>query len=71
MKRKKKETMVTLVVPGRNIKQEFGIQHAERLLDMGQFHNGGWTLPEDSNYVYDEEYGLRLKSNQGNTAKAD
>ena len=69
--RKKKEQTVTLIVPKYNIKQEFGIQHAERLLDMGSHVNGGWELPEDSNYIYDEENGLRVKSDKGNTAKAD
>jgi hypothetical protein len=53
------------------MRQEFGIQHAERLLDMGTNINGGWELPEDSNYLYDEENGLRLKSDKANSAKAD
>lgn len=61
--------MVTLIVPKHNIKQDFGIQHAERLLDMGQQHNGGWELPDDSNYTYDEENGLRVKSDKANSAK--
>lgn len=69
--RKKKEQTVTLVVPKYNIKKDFGIQHAERLLDMGTAINGGWELPEDSNYLYDEENGLRLKSDKANSAKAD
>ena len=55
--RKKKEQTVTLVVPKYNMRQEFGIQHAERLLDMGTAINGGWELPKDSNYTYDEENG--------------
>lgn len=69
--RKKKEQTVALVVPKYNIKQEFGIQHAERLLDMGAKLNGGWELPSDSNYIYDEENGLRLKSDKANSGKAD
>lgn len=69
--RKKKEQTVTLVVLKYNIKQEFGIQHAERLLDMGTKLNGGWELPSDSNYIYDEENGLRLKSDKANSGKAD
>lgn len=67
--RKKKEQTITLVVPKYNIKKDFGIQHAERLLDMGININGGWELPEDSNYLYDEENGLRLKSDKANSAK--
>lgn len=69
--RKKKEPTVTLVVPKHNIKQEFGIAHAERLLDMGPTLNGGWELPKDSDYYYDEENGLRVKSDKANSAKAD
>ena len=67
--RKKREQTVILVVPKYNIKQEFGISHAERLLDMGPVLNGGWELPEDSSYYYDEENGLRVKSDKTNTAK--
>lgn len=49
--------------------QEFEVSHAERLLDMGPALNGGWHVPEDSEYEYTEEYGLRLKSDKGNSAK--
>lgn len=49
--------------------QEFEVSHAERLLDMGPTLNGGWHVPEDSEYEYTEEYGLRLKSDKGNSAK--
>ena len=69
--RKKKEQTVTLIVPKYNIKQEFGIEHAERLLDMGPQLNGGWELPGDSNYTYSEENGLRVKSDKTDFAKAD
>lgn len=67
--RKKKEQTLILVVPKYNIRQEFGLSHAERLLDMGTQFNGGWELPEDSNYIYDEENGLRVKSDKANSAK--
>ncbi len=69
--RKKKEQTITLVVPKYNIRQEFGITHAERLLDMGPVINGGWELPKDSDYIYDEENGLRIKSDKANSAKTD
>lgn len=69
--RKKKEPTVKLVVPKYNLEKEFTIPHAERLLDMGTFLNGGWELPKDSNYHYDEENGLRLKSDKANSAKAE
>lgn len=69
--RRKKAPTVKLVVPKLNREQEFEVQHAERILDMGLALNGGWELPKDSEYIYDEEYGLRVKSDKTNTAKAD
>lgn len=69
MARPKREQSVTLVTPdGR--KQAFGIQHAERLLDLGPTLNGGWRIDPESNYTYDEENGIRVKSDKGNSAKA-
>lgn len=59
--RRKKEKTVRLIVVEYGIEKEFGISHAERLLDMGTRLNGGWTLPEDSEYEYSEEAGLRVK----------
>lgn len=69
--RPKKQPTVTLVVPSKNLSMEFAIPHAERLLDMGEFLSGGWQLPGDSNYEYNEEYGLRLKSNKGDIKKSE
>lgn len=71
MARRVKEQTVKLVVPKYNMEQEFGIQHAERLLDMGPNLNGGWELPKDSIYYYDEYNGIRLKSDKASAAKAD
>lgn len=68
--RPKKEPTVTLIVPKHNMSGEFGVAHAERLLDMGHL-NGGWELPKDSKYYYDEENGLRLKTDKPDIAKAD
>ncbi|MGN0558036.1 MAG: hypothetical protein ACI4IS_01130 [Acutalibacteraceae bacterium] len=65
--RKKSKTMVTLVVPKYNMSQAFEIEHAERLLDMGLELNGGWELPKDSPYIYDEENGIRLRQNKENS----
>lgn len=67
----KKQPTVELVVPKHGLRKSFGLEHAERLLDMGEFLNGGWELPKDSNYYYDEENGLRVKSAKTNSAKAD
>ena len=52
-----------------DISQEFEMSHAERILRMGPVLNGGWHVPEDSEYEYTEEYGLKLRTNKGNTAK--
>lgn len=69
MARPKKEQSVILVTPSGE-KREFGLQHAERLLDMGSALNGGWKIDPTSSYYYDEENGIRLKANKGNSAKA-
>lgn len=68
--RPKKEKKVKLVVPKYNKEQEFGVAHAERLLDMGPALNGGWELPADSDYQYDE-YGLRPKPDKAGPAEAE
>lgn len=52
-----------------DISQEFEVSHAERILDMGPALNGGWHVPEDSEYEYTDEYGLKLRANKGNSAE--
>lgn len=69
--RPKKEKKVKLVVPRYQKEQEFGVQHAERLLDMGPALNGGWELPADSDYQYDDEYGLRPKPDKTGSAETE
>ena len=69
MARGKKQKTVTLVAPS-GVKQQFGIQHAERLLDLGSALNGGWVIDPDSDYYYDEENGIRLKADKRNSAEA-
>lgn len=59
--RPKKSPTVTLVVPKNGMVREFDPKHAERLLDLGEL-NGGWQLPEDSEYEYTVENGLKRKS---------
>lgn len=65
----KKEKTIFLVTP-QGHKQEFSISHAERLLGMGKALNGGWDIDKDSNYYYDVENGIRLKTDKANSAKA-
>lgn len=52
-----------------DLSREFELSHAERILDMGTIYNGGWHVPEDSEYEYTIEHGLTLKSNKGNSAE--
>ena len=56
----KKQKTVTLVTPS-GVKQQFGIQHAERLLGLGPSLNGGWTIDPNSDYYYDEENSEKPK----------
>lgn len=54
-----KTTTVTLVANG--VTREFEFSHAERLLQMPR--NGGWELPENSNYEFLDN-GLRRRGNK-------
>lgn len=69
MARPRKEKAIVLVSP-LGTKRSFGLQHAERLLDMGPELNGGWQVDPESEYYYNEENGIRLKSDKENSAKA-
>ena len=45
-----KKTMITLECPALGCR-DFEVSHAERLLAM--LNNGGWHLPDNSPYVFD------------------
>lgn len=47
------------------MEREFEITHAERLLGMP--NNGGWQLPENSEYIFDLNDGLKRKQPKGNS----
>lgn len=48
------------------ITEEYEINHAERILRMP--NNGGWQLPEDSEYKFDFNNGIGYRENKkGNT----
>lgn len=49
-------------------REEFEVNHAERILRMPD--NGGWQLPEDSNFIMDEQNGLTIKRDQKQTEKS-
>lgn len=58
-----------VVLQAGDVKQEFEITHAERILRMP--NNGGWHLPDDSNYQMDEVNGLTSKRNKGQNKKSE
>jgi hypothetical protein len=45
-----------------NITEEYEITHAERLLRMP--NNGGWRLPDNSDYKFDKDNGIGYKRNK-------
>ena len=59
-----KTTNVTLICEEHNLKQDFEISHSENLLRMK--FNGGWKLPENSNFEFDLTNGIRIKQNTRN-----
>lgn len=68
-----KVTKVKLVCPTHGLTDEFGINHAERLLRMP--NNGGWQLPENTPFEFSIENGIRYKThkkgNYGTEEKGD
>jgi len=60
---KVKANVVELFDGSNNHKQEFDINHAERLLRMP--NNGGWTLPDDSPYQFEQNNGITIKQSVG------
>lgn len=57
-----KATTVALVRKDNGTTHEFEISHAERILRMP--HNGGWELPENSQFNFDFENGFTNKRNK-------
>lgn len=64
---RKPGSRVTLVTAD-GMKQEFDINHAERILRVPE--NGGWKLPDDSSYQFDYYDGITKRTNQGDSEKA-
>ena len=57
-----KFTEVELENTAANSRQTFEINHAERLLRMP--NNGGWRLPENSDFKFDKDNGIGYKRNK-------
>lgn len=64
-----KQTTVALCQKNTGVTQEFEITHAERILRLR--NNGGWELPESSNYIFDLQNGITKKRNKGKDKGAE
>lgn len=53
---------VALINDTLNVTETFEITHAERLLRMP--NNGGWKLPDNSDFKFDKENGIGYKRNK-------
>ena len=61
-----KITMIELTANGR--RESFGLEHAHQLLLMR--NNGGWKLPEDSEWSWSAEKGFEKKGKKESQPKA-
>ena len=61
-----KKVTVTLQVGEKT--QDFEINHAERILRREK--NGGWRLPENSEFKMDSKNGLISRSNKGKSSES-
>ena len=66
MKIERKTGSTVVLETATGIRQEFEINHAERIL---RHPDSGWKLPEDSPYDFEYYNGITKRTNQGNSAK--
>lgn len=57
-----KSQKVALINDTSNVTEQFEITHAERLLRMP--NNGGWKLPENSDFKFDKDNGIEYRRNK-------
>lgn len=57
-------TKVKLIADN-GVEDFFGIEHAERILKMG---NSGWKLPENSEFIFDKN-GIDFRGNKGQNSE--
>lgn len=62
-----KVTSVKLVVPALEMEATFEVEHAERLLRMK--NNGGWQLPADSEFVFENDIISKRDKGKGKQGK--
>lgn len=67
MKIERKPGSVVTLETANGTKQDFEINHAERIL---RHPDSGWKLPEDSPYQFDYYDGITKRTNKGDSAKA-
>lgn len=65
----KKANTIELFCTADNHKEEFEVNHAERILRMPD--NGGWVLPEDSQYKFDNDNGITIKRGSNDTQRTE
>lgn len=68
MKIERKPGSTVTLVTADGTEREFEINHAERILRAPE--NGGWKLPDNSQYQFDYYDGITKKPNKGNSAEA-
>jgi hypothetical protein len=62
MKIQRKPGSYVILETAEGTQQEFDIDHAERILRTPE--NGGWRLPEDSDYQFDYYDGITRRGNK-------
>lgn len=63
------ERIKKVVLEAGEVRREFEITHAERLLRMP--NNGGWHFPQDSDFEITEQNGIELRRNKESNKKSE
>lgn len=63
------ERIKKVVLEAGEVRREFEITHAERLLRMP--NNGGWHFPQDSDFEMTEQNGVELRRNKESNKKSE
>lgn len=63
------ERIKKVVLEAGELRREFEITHAERLLRMP--NNGGWHFPQDSDFEITEQNGIELRRNKESNKKSE
>ena len=63
------ERIKKVVLEAGEVRREFEITHAEKLLRMP--NNGGWHFPQDSDFEITEQNGVELRRNKESNKKSE